>query len=105
MCHRRTQIAHILGVQAGGAINHALNHWNGLRCFSAVAPRARENVWVEVGWFWGYRGRSKLPLLTKGAVTIPSDLGNVEHYPYNDLSECEQWITRFIAKLRSACDV
>jgi hypothetical protein len=33
---------------------------------AATAPRARENVWVEVGWFWGHRGRGKLLLLRKG---------------------------------------
>src|SRR5262249_7084814 len=44
--------------------------------------RARENVWVEVGWFWGRRGRDKLLLLTKENVTIPSDLGGVESVEY-----------------------
>lgn len=72
---------------------------------SAGAPRARENVWVEVGWFWGRRGRGKLLLLKKGDVSIPSDLGNVEHYSY-DLSpmEREREIRSFIDRLRSASD-
>lgn len=67
--------------------------------------RARQNVWIEVGWFWGRRGRRKVLMLTKGQVEIPSDLGNVEHYPYNEspmerLSEIE----RFLVLLRSAGD-
>jgi hypothetical protein len=67
--------------------------------------RARENVWVEVGWFWGRRGRSKLLLLTKGTVNIPSDLGNVEHYSYADSPiEREKEIGRFVDRLRSASD-
>jgi hypothetical protein len=74
--------------------------------FSGVL-RARENVWVEAGWFWGHRGRSKLLLLRKGAVTIPSDFGNVESYEYQDGPEdpeVEPRIQKFIARLRSASD-
>jgi hypothetical protein len=70
-----------------------------------AAPRARENVWVEVGWFWGRRGRGKLLLLRKGAVTIPSDLGNVESYEYaSDPEERDREIQRFLLRLRSASD-
>ncbi len=73
---------------------------------AAAAPRARENVWVEVGWFWGRRNRSKLLLLKKGAVTIPSDLGNVESYEYTSSpEEREHEIQKFISKLRSASEV
>ena len=69
------------------------------------AHRARENVWVEVGWFWGRRGCSKLLLLTKGKVNIPSDLGNVEHYSYeNSPVERDGDIHRFLDRLRSASD-
>ena len=74
---------------------------------AGIAPRTRENVWVEVGWFWGRRGRSKLLLLRKGAVTIPSDLGNVESYEYSSGPEdpaVEPRIQQFIARLRSASD-
>jgi hypothetical protein len=67
--------------------------------------RARENVWVEVGWFWGRRGRSKLLLLTKGTVNIPSDLDNVEHYPYaTSPDEPNKAIQKFLDRLRSASD-
>ena len=67
--------------------------------------RARENVWVEVGWFWGRRGRSKLLLLTKGDVNIPSDLGNVEHYSYTESPEQpHKEIQKFLDRLRSASD-
>jgi len=67
-----------------------------------LTSRARENVWVEVGWFWGRRGRSKLLLLRKGDVSVPSDLGNVEHYHYTDSPiEREEEIQKFVARLRS----
>lgn len=68
-----------------------------------TAPRARQNVWVEVGWFWGRRGRSKLLLLWKGAAEIPSDLRGVEHYEYTqDPLEpaTRDKIRRFVEKLR-----
>ena len=72
---------------------------------ATTAPRARENVWVEVGWFWGHRGRSKLLLLRKGGVVLPTDLGNVESYEYTSSpEERAPEIQRFIARLRSASD-
>ena len=74
---------------------------------AAAAPRARENVWVEVGWFWGHRSRSKLLLLRKGAVTIPSDLAGVENYEYMSGPEdpaVEPRIQAFISRLRSASE-
>jgi hypothetical protein len=72
---------------------------------SAAGPRARENVWIEVGWFWGHRSRAKLLLLRKGAVTIPSDLGNVENYEYvSSPEERVREIQKFIARLRSASE-
>lgn len=72
---------------------------------AAAAARARENVWVEVGWFWGHRSRAKLLLLRKGAVTVPSDLGNVENYEYTSSpEERDPEIQKFIARLRSASE-
>jgi len=42
------------------------------------SPRARENVWLEIGWFWGRLGRDRLLLLRRGDAVIPlSDLGGV----------------------------
>jgi hypothetical protein len=44
--------------------------------------RARQNVWVEVGWFWGRLGRSRILLLVRGDVEIPSDLDGIEYHTY-----------------------
>jgi hypothetical protein len=74
--------------------------------------RARENVWVEAGWFWGRRGRGKLMLLRQrkaideDAAGMPSDLGNVEHYFYAEdpWKERRAQIEAFIDRLRSASD-
>jgi predicted nucleotide-binding protein len=49
--------------------------------------RARENVWVEAGWFWGRRGRGKMMLLRQRKATdedaagMPSDLGSRRSRP------------------------
>jgi hypothetical protein len=72
---------------------------------TSMAPRARENVWIEVGWFWGRRGRSKLLLLKQGEVTIPSDLRGVEDYQYSASPiERADVIKAFIARLHAASD-
>jgi hypothetical protein len=72
----------------------------------ASEPRARQNVWLEVGWFWGRRGRSRLLLLRKGEIEIPSDIGNVEHYSYTaDPLECGKEIRKFVRRLLLASDV
>ena len=77
---------------------------------AAEAPeielRARQNVWIEVGWFWGRLGRSKVLLLTKGKVAIPSDIGNVEHFNYtDDPLQCDAAIQKFIQRLRLGSDI
>ena len=38
-----------------------------------LAPRARQNVIFELGWFLGKVGRDKVCALKKGAVDLPSD--------------------------------
>jgi hypothetical protein len=48
------------------------------------APRARQNVWVEIGWIWGRLGRGKVLILTKGSLELPSDLQGLEYYSYRD---------------------
>ena len=44
--------------------------------------RARQNVWVEVGWFWGRLGRRRVLLLVRGDVEVPSDLDGIEFKTY-----------------------
>lgn len=45
--------------------------------------RARQNVWVEVGWFWGRLGIDRMMLLTKGKdIEIPSDLRSINSQDY-----------------------
>jgi predicted nucleotide-binding protein with TIR-like domain len=68
----------------------------------APTGRARENVWIEVGWFWGRLGRHRTLLLRKGDVDLPSDLTGVEYCPYSNVpSEKANEISEFLKRLRS----
>jgi predicted nucleotide-binding protein len=59
--------------------------------------RARQNVWVEVGWFWGRLGRNRVILLVRGEVEIPSDLDGIEYRGYKRSAlEAKTQIRRFL---------
>lgn len=68
--------------------------------------RARENVWVEVGWFWGRLGRDKLIILLKGdQVNVPSDLGSVIRHAYDKSPvERKSEILDFVRNIRAGHD-
>jgi hypothetical protein len=69
----------------------------GLGASSETSPRARQNVWLEIGWIWGRLGRGRLLLLVKGAVEFPSDLGGVEFVRFElDPSEAADKIRTFL---------
>lgn len=63
--------------------------------------RARENVWVEVGWFWGRLGRERIFLWLQDEVEIPSDLQGVARKEANSIEEAESSICAFLKGLRS----
>lgn len=64
--------------------------------------RARQNVWVEVGWFWGRLGLDRIMLLQRGAdLEIPSDLqAMVSHQYQHSPNECEAEIRSFVEGIR-----
>jgi hypothetical protein len=63
--------------------------------------RARQNVWVEVGWFWGRLGRENIMLLVRGDVEIPSDLDGIVYYRYESSPlEIEKQIHAFLSLVR-----
>jgi hypothetical protein len=63
-------------------------------------PRARQNVWLEIGWTWGSLGRKRLMLLVRGDVEIPSDFAGIETYRYaDDPGERAKEIERFLASI------
>jgi predicted nucleotide-binding protein len=62
--------------------------------------RARQNVWVEVGWFWGRLGRSHVLLLVRGKLETPSDLDGMAHHTYsNSVMEMAPKIESFLAHI------
>jgi hypothetical protein len=62
--------------------------------------RARQNVWVEVGWFWGRLGRSRVLLLVRGDVEIPSDLDGIEYHRYErSVLELDSYIQNFLLQV------
>ena len=62
--------------------------------------RARQNVWLEAGWFWGRLGRAKFLLLCRKGIAIPSDLQGVEYLEYDtDPRERSNQISLFAKEL------
>lgn len=65
-------------------------------------PRARQNVWMELGWFWARLGRHRTLLLIKGEVDIPSDYQGVIYEKYTkDLDEIRTRLTTFCRSLKT----
>jgi hypothetical protein len=88
-----------LAAQADGAIALATPDDIGGHAEDAQQNmRARQNVWLEVGWIWGRLGRNKVMVLCKGDIEIPSDLNGLEYYRYNasplEVSESVRAFTR-----------
>jgi hypothetical protein len=67
------------------------------------SARARQNVIVEVGWFWGKFGRGKCLLLARGDIEIPSDLSGVEVHRFaSSPTECSETLREFISELEAS---
>jgi Predicted nucleotide-binding protein containing TIR-like domain len=69
--------------------------------------RARQNVWLEVGWFWGRLGRDKLLVLCKKTpngqkpLEIPSDLHGIEYLEYEQSPvEVGHGISAFVQRVQ-----
>ena len=63
--------------------------------------RARENVWVEVGWFWGRLGRERIFLWLKDKVEVPSDLQGVARTEASTLKDAMPSIKQFLIGMRT----
>jgi hypothetical protein len=67
---------------------------------SAYKLRARQNVWLEIGWFWGRLGRNKVLLMRRSDTEIPSDLLGEEYVPYTTTpTEQSEAIRHFIQRV------
>jgi predicted nucleotide-binding protein len=68
---------------------------------STYKQRARQNVWLEVGWFWGRLGRKRIMILVKGNIEFPSDLRSIEYFPYTaSPEEAGDKIREFVSRIR-----
>jgi len=47
-----------------------------------ITERARQNVWIELGWFWAKLGLKRTLLLLKGNIDIPSNLHGITYLKY-----------------------
>ncbi|MEI7999632.1 MAG: TIR domain-containing protein [Candidatus Omnitrophota bacterium] len=65
-----------------------------------LKPRARENVWVEIGWFWGRLDRQRVFLWLKDELDLPSDLQGAAWTRADTLDGAWKSIEAFISKLR-----
>ncbi len=54
---------------------------------SRNSPRVRQNILVEIGWFWGRLGRENVLLLVRKQVEIPSDFQGLEYYTFEEKVE------------------
>ena len=48
-----------------------------------LKPRARQNVVLELGYFWGRLGRKRLCVLYKEGIELPSDMSGIVYVPMN----------------------
>lgn len=65
-----------------------------------LKARARENVWVEVGWFWGRLGRRRVFLWLKDQVDLPSDLQGAAWTEADVLDKAWPSIEAFLLQMR-----
>jgi hypothetical protein len=67
------------------------------------AARVRQNVLVELGWFWGRCGRHSLLLVSPGKLDLPSDLRGLQVVRYeNKVEEAMSAIDGFMRYHRVA---
>lgn len=66
---------------------------------AALRTRARQNVILELGYFVGKLGRSRVCALKRGDVEVPSDFGGVAYHPFDDSGA---WKYLLAGELRAA---
>ena len=59
-----------------------------------LQPRARQNVLLELGYFIGRLGRSRVCALKRGDVEVPSDFGGVVYEPFDAGGAWKQALSR-----------
>ena len=74
-------------VEAHGAVGFAVvlltPDDEGCEKGGTLAPRPRQNVLLELGYFVGRLGRKRVCALKRGELEIPSDFGGVVYEPFD----------------------
>ena len=66
------------------------------------APRARENVWLEMGWLWGRLGKERVLLLVESGTRLPSDIQETDRAIYaHSPKEVTKKIEKFVDDLHA----
>ena len=64
-----------------------------------VKLRARQNVILELGYFWGKLGRDRLCVLYKEGIELPSDIHGIVYVPMNNPDE---WQLKLAKEMKQA---
>lgn len=64
-----------------------------------IHPRTRQNVLIELGYFWHMLGRERIVILKKGDVEIPSDFHGIL---YAEMDEPGAWHEKLRGKMQAA---
>lgn len=64
-----------------------------------MRPRARQNVILELGYFWGRLGRDHVAVLVEDDVELPSDAGGIH---YIAIDSGGGWKTKLVQELHDA---
>ncbi len=59
-----------------------------------LKPRARQNVVLELGYFWGRLGRGRVCVLHKGGVELPSDMQGILYVPMDNFDGWKHKLAR-----------
>ena len=59
-----------------------------------LKPRARQNVVLELGYFWGRLGRGRVCVLYKEGVELPSDMQGILYVPMDNFDGWKQKLAR-----------
>ena len=59
-----------------------------------LKPRARQNVVLELGYFWGRLGRRRVCVLYKEEVELPSDMQGILYVPMDNFDGWKQKLAR-----------
>ena len=91
-----------LAAEARGAIAVLTPDDIGAALNASPQARARQNVVLEIGWFWGRLGRGRCLLMSRGPLEMPSDLSGVDCLEYiRSPREHFHSLMDFVARLES----